>query len=92
VIPNGFSPNHDGINDHYVIIHPYNTIADLQVFNRWGNIVYKNTNYQNDWDGKGIGNFLGQDVLDGTYYYIIKVIDKSTQQTRQFVGYLTLKR
>ncbi len=74
-IPEGFSPNNDGVNDRFVIIKPYGTIIDLEIFNRWGNVVYSNSNYNNEWDGKGVNNFMGQDLVDGGYYYSIKAID-----------------
>jgi hypothetical protein len=35
------------------------------VFDRWGNIIYENTNYRNDW--------RAQDLSDGTYWYILKL-------------------
>ncbi len=92
IIPSGFSPNNDGINDNFAIIHPYNSSVSLEVFNRWGNIVYKNGNYNNEWYGKGVGNFLGQDLPAGTYYYVVNATDKSNNQVSNFVGYLTLKR
>jgi gliding motility-associated-like protein len=76
-VPEGFSPNNDGIHDKLVIIRPYNTIIDISVFNRWGNVVYSNSNYQNDWDGKGTGNFAGKDLIDGGYYYTIKVVEEN---------------
>lgn len=92
IIPSGFSPNNDGINDNFAIIHPFNSSISLEVFNRWGNIVYKNGNYNNEWYGKGVGNFLGQDLPAGTYYYVVNATDKSNNQVSNFVGYLTLKR
>ncbi|MFN6397603.1 MAG: gliding motility-associated C-terminal domain-containing protein, partial [Bacteroidota bacterium] len=39
----------------------------VNVFNRYGNVVYKNDNYQNTWDG----TYNGKPVPDGTYYYVI---------------------
>ena len=47
------------------------------VFNRYGSQVYKNDNYQNNWDGK----YEGKPVPDGTYYYVItyKLINGVTQ-------------
>jgi gliding motility-associated-like protein len=52
VIPKGFSPNGDGINDTFVIgglySYPRNSI---EIYNRWGNLVYETQNYQNDWNG-----------------------------------------
>lgn len=62
LIPNAVTPNGDGKNDLFVIqgLENYDS-ADLTIFNRWGNEVYRNRNYQQNWDGAG--------VSDGTYYY-----------------------
>ena len=92
VIPGGFSPNADGINDRFEIIRPTTTSISLEIYNRWGNVVYKISDYKNDWRGKGTGNFLGQDLPDGTYYYIVNATDKTNNQVRNYVGFLTLKR
>ena len=94
VIPTGFSPNRDGINDYFVINKPFNTTIQLEVFNRWGNLVYKLSDYQNTWDGRGNqpGNILGDDLTDGTYYYVVNAINNIDGSARRFVGYITLKR
>ena len=90
-IPEGFSPNRDGVNDRFVIIKPYGTILELEVFNRWGNIVYTNSNYNNEWDGRGTNNFLGQELLDGGYYYTLKA--KSPNGNVQiFKGFVLIQR
>jgi len=91
LIPEGFSPNYDGINDKFIIIKPYDVTIDLEVFNRWGNIVYKSTNYKNDWDGKGTNNFIGQDLINGGYYYVIKASNYNGG-TKVFNGYVIIQR
>jgi len=69
-LSSGFSPNGDGTNDNYVIPgldqHPENT---FKVFNRWGNIVYNITNYNNEWFGQ---NNNGEPLPDGTYFVIFE--------------------
>jgi gliding motility-associated-like protein len=65
-IPEGFSPNGDGRNDLFVI----NGLEEfpgssVQIFNRWGQVVFESNNYQNNWDGK--------DAVDGTYFYVLKL-------------------
>ncbi|HAH25927.1 MAG TPA: hypothetical protein DCL77_19575, partial [Prolixibacteraceae bacterium] len=69
---NGFSPNGDGQNDNWNIpvlnYYPVNTVL---IINRWGSEVWKGINYNNKdivWTGK---NMKGEDMPDGTYYYII---------------------
>ncbi|WP_425290782.1 gliding motility-associated C-terminal domain-containing protein [Spirosoma linguale] len=91
-IPEGFSPNGDGINDRFVIkLVPASVTVQLEVFNRWGHLVYQNTNYQNDWDGtanQGISVADSKNELpDGTYYYQIRLSDG-----REYVRFLTLAR
>ncbi|MFC6997202.1 invasin domain 3-containing protein [Rufibacter roseus] len=71
-IPEGFSPDGDGDNDVFVIYGAEQLRVSLKVFNRWGDIVYENSLYKNDWNGvanKGV--VLGNKLPDGTYFYII---------------------
>jgi len=93
LIPEGFSPNGDDYNDRFEIIHATILRLEIEVFNRWGNSVYKNKDYKNDWDGKGTGNFLGKDLPDGTYYCTYKAINISTgENSINGVKYITLRR
>ncbi len=87
-IPGGFSPNHDGINDYFVIENAANAHIQLEIYNRWGNRIYKSSNYRNEWNGKTTeGVHIGEDVPVGTYYYIIKIDGKSKK-----AGPLTITR
>jgi gliding motility-associated-like protein len=68
-VMNAFTPNGDGINDRWLVTNGAactNQIV-VKVFNRYGNEVYSNENYQNNWDG----TYKGKPVPDGTYYYVI---------------------
>jgi gliding motility-associated-like protein len=92
-IPDAFSPNQDQFNEYFIITHSDLVSVDIEVFNRWGNSVYKSTNYKNDWNGKGTGNFLGNDLPAGTYYCIYKVINISTGEgINKGIKYITLRR
>jgi gliding motility-associated-like protein len=90
-IPEGFSPNNDGIDDTWIIRRPMGTKVSVWVINRWGNEVYKNMNYNNDWRGKGIANILGEDLPEGTYYYIVHGTDVDGK-LQKLAGSLTIKR
>jgi uncharacterized repeat protein (TIGR01451 family)/gliding motility-associated-like protein len=85
LIPTGFSPNEDGIHDYFKIkcIEKYPE-ATLEVFNRWGNLVYKKEKYGNVdqwgeaeawWGGYSNRNLnLGKEKLPpGTYFFILKL-------------------
>jgi gliding motility-associated-like protein len=90
-IPEGFSPNNDGIDDTWNIIKPFGSKVAVKVFNRWGNEVFRSDDYKNDWRGKGVANFLGEDVPEGTYYYIVEGTDFNGGVVR-LAGPLTIKR
>jgi gliding motility-associated-like protein len=73
VIPEGFSPNEDGLNDRFEILgleqYPYN---ELRVFNVNGNEVYRMAGYDNSWDGTSASNLnKGGRLPTGTYYYAL---------------------
>lgn len=77
-IPSSFTPNGDGFNDNWVIRNAYLfQECRLQVFNKWGNIVYETTGYNDPWDGK----FQGEVLPSGTYYYIFKTRPESEEKT-----------
>ena len=91
-IPEGFSPNDDGINDRFVIRDvPAGLTVQLEVFNRWGHRVFSSTDYKNDWDGtanQGIrANDNGAGLPDGTYFYVVKMSDG-----REFIRFMTIAR
>jgi len=68
VVPNAFSPNGDGINDtwkiKYLDTYPG---ATVDVYSRYGQLVFHSNGYQTEWDG----TINGQPLTVGTYYYII---------------------
>jgi gliding motility-associated-like protein len=67
-VPNSFSPNGDGINDYWVIggLDTYPESV-TEVFNRYGQLVFRSVGYPKPWDG----SFNGSPLPAGTYYYII---------------------
>ncbi|WP_276349121.1 Ig-like domain-containing protein [Daejeonella sp. JGW-45] len=87
-VPQGFTPNNDGINDFLVIQNTMNQKVAIEVFNRWGNRVYKSVDYKNNWSGQCTeGVFIGQDIPDGTYFYVVVIADKD-----KYIGSLTVQR
>jgi gliding motility-associated-like protein len=73
-IPEGFSPNGDGINDLFVIRgilnYPDNAIV---IYNRWGNKVFEASPYLNTWDGTSMFGLRvgGNELPVGTYFYVL---------------------
>lgn len=84
-VPSGFTPNRDGRNDTWTIpglaLYPD---ALVQVFNRYGEIVYQTKDYNSrPWDGK----YKGTDQPNGVFVYIIQLNDA---QKRMLKGYVTI--
>lgn len=86
-VPNTITPNGDGANDYLVI----SALAgfpgsSIEIFNRWGGLVYASSDYQNDWDGTHQGT--GEALPDGTYFYLLRLSDG----LQVFKGYTTIMR
>jgi len=83
----GFSPNGDGMNDVFTIQNiesfPDNSI---EIFNRWGNRVFRKEKYDNTWGGS-FDNVL---LPDGTYFYLLRVMVEGKQEVRS--GYVEIIR
>ncbi|MGK0430390.1 MAG: gliding motility-associated-like protein, partial [Psychroserpens sp.] len=82
----------DGVNDVFVIDcienYPNNSI---EIYNRWGNVVYETKEYNNDFDGTSNGRSVlsqGDKLPVGTYYYVIDLGDGSEPR----VGWLYINR
>jgi gliding motility-associated-like protein len=88
VIPNTFTPNGDNVHDTWKI----NNIflfpdASIQIFDRWGRIVYKvDGGYDNNWHGTDLN---GHDLPVDTYYYII---DLKVKNSSPIAGNVTIIR
>jgi gliding motility-associated-like protein len=84
-IYNTFTPNGDGINDLWNIPELNNYPgATVNIFDRYGHLLYYSIGYPNPWDG----TFNGKKLSVGTYYYIID--PKNGLKT--LAGYVTLIR
>jgi len=110
-IPDGFSPNSDNINDYFKItislydggsfyseldFKEFYPNAKMEVFNRWGNMVYEKDNYGNTdmwgsdeawWDGSSNkGLTIGNEKLpSATYFYIIYLNDGKSEPKAGYI-------
>lgn len=69
VIPNVFSPNGDGINDTWLPSGEF-AVANAQIWNRWGNLVFVGNVARGGWDGR---TPAGMRCNDGTYFYVLEI-------------------
>lgn len=71
-IPNVFTPNDDGVNDIWEIVNiEMFPAAEVNVFNRWGQLLFTSKGYTEPWDGRYRGHF----VPAGTYLYVIDLFN-----------------
>jgi len=89
VVPEGFSPNADGVNDTFSIpnIEQYENF-ELKVFNRLGSVVYETTasNYEEFAGIPNSGLNSGDGLLPvGTYFYVIKYNDSAIEDVASWV-------
>jgi gliding motility-associated-like protein len=84
-IPTLITPNGDPYNE-YFLIRGIETlgITNLIIYDRRGVQVYKDDNYENDWNGL---NKNGMKLPDDTYFYSLKL-----QNGRSASGYVVIKR
>ncbi|AWG21757.1 hypothetical protein FFWV33_09490 [Flavobacterium faecale] len=88
----GISPNGDGVNDTFIIkgieYTPNNT---LQIYNRWGILVYSKSGYDNSWGGFSDGRSTisaSVGLPEGTYFYVLEFQAEGLSKQ----GYIYLKR
>ncbi len=83
-----FTPNSDGFYDTWKVFGgTCANIVKVDVYNRWGALVYHSDKYNNDWNG----TYKGKNLPDGTYYYVINAIIIGDYQV-PFKGNVTIMR
>lgn len=83
LIPNVFSPNGDGVNDGFTVRYTGKELFRMEVFDRWGRLLYEADAQDKPWMGTDSG---GNVVNDGVYYYSVQIGDQT------YTGNITLMR
>lgn len=84
--PDGITPNADGKNDRWIIGNiDFFPECQVEVYNRWGQLMFSSKGYTDPWDGK----YEGKDLPVGTYYY---VIDLKDDRFEPYTGPITIAR
>lgn len=75
-IPEGISPNGDGINETFVVrgLESYPN-SEITIYTRAGQLIYQNPDYQNNWDGRSMNSRIEDGTLQptGTYYFVLRL-------------------
>jgi gliding motility-associated-like protein len=87
-MPNAFTPNGDGKNDIFRIKNPqFVREMKMQIFNRWGEVVFITSDSKKGWDGK----YKNREQPLGNYVWIISLID-TKGQSKTYSGNVVLIR
>ena len=87
-IPNAFSPDGDGNNDFFKVVSQGIKDFNIEIYNRWGQMVFKSNDLNNQWDG----NFKDKPMPSGSYIYKIKTSDFGTNNEYLESGTIALVR
>lgn len=86
-VPNTFTPNEDTRNDQFLVIGRGIRLFNIQIFNRWGNLIFQSNDLSQGWDG----NFMGRPAQDGIYSWILTTTSNQGQ-LRVKAGQISLLR
>ncbi|MBW2961508.1 gliding motility-associated C-terminal domain-containing protein [Mesonia aestuariivivens] len=85
-IPDGFSPNADGVNDQFEITGLDNSNSyDLKIYQRNGRKIYEGNSNSEPWNGK----FEGYNLPVGTYFYVLEI---KTPISKKYEGWVYLNK
>ncbi len=78
ILTNVFSPNNDGMNDAFTNHVKNAQSMELVILNRWGNVVFQTDSADDTWSGDD--QSTGLPCVEGTYFYKLRIIDKTNQE------------
>jgi gliding motility-associated-like protein len=76
-VPNAFTPNNDGKNDHLYPLNAYKAVnLEFNIFNRYGQLIFHTTDWTRHWDGTVNGLLQAT----GVYVWTLRYSDRDTGQ------------
>ncbi|MEZ4850220.1 MAG: gliding motility-associated C-terminal domain-containing protein [Bacteroidia bacterium] len=86
-IPNAFTPNNDGHNDLFIINGGFFQSFQMDIFNRWGELIFSTQSIENPWDG----TYKGRPAPEGVYVFRMQAVDADGRLTQR-AGSVTVLR
>ena len=86
-IPNAFTPNGDGLNDTFYPVMRGVKQFELQIFDRWGALIFASNSPTNVWDG----TFKGQECKQDVYNYKLVLLNVKREE-KVYTGSIMLYR
>nr|WP_294857999.1 PKD domain-containing protein [uncultured Fluviicola sp.] len=87
-VPNTFTPNHNGTNETFFALGVNIRDFQLEIFNRWGELIYTGDALSQMWDGM----YAGLPSPDGVYTWKIEYSEMLSDLRHQLVGHVNLLR
>lgn len=87
-LPNVFTPDDDGLNDRFVAKGPKVFNFEMEVYSRWGVLIFSTNDNFNGWDGK----INDQNAPEGTYIYKIYFEDAEGRKYDQSGSMLLMRK
>lgn len=85
-VPNAFTPNNDGINDQFKALKTNITRLHIDIFDRWGEIIYTSDDVDFEWDATCKGRQVQADV------YVYRIEGEGTEKPFVLIGSVTVVR
>lgn len=86
-IPTAFTPNGDGLNDLMMVEGVEVSDFQLQIYNRWGELVFATTDQTLGWDG----TFKGKPAPQGAYHYFVEGTDERGNKIKKTGNFVLLR-
>jgi gliding motility-associated-like protein len=87
--PSGFTPNGDGLNDFWIPVMTGIASFRLEIFNKWGDVIYTTTDVDRPWMGEAYG---GDHYVPNDLYHFRVTTKDLAQRTREFSGSFLMTR
>jgi gliding motility-associated-like protein len=86
--PTAFTPNGDNLNDVFNVYGQYITKFEMNIFNRWGELMFTTNLLDQGWDG----NYRGSPMPEGTYTFVADIKDQAGRSFTKSGSVLLLRR
>jgi gliding motility-associated-like protein len=86
--PTAFTPNGDNLNDHFNVFGQYITDFEMNIFNRWGELLFTTRALDQGWDGL----YKGNPMPEGTYTFVADITDLAGRTFKKSGSVLLLRK
>ena len=86
--PTGFTPNGDNLNDLFNVYGQYIVDFEMNIFNRWGELLFTTSDLEQGWDG----SFKGNAMPEGTYTFVADITDVAGRSFRKSGTVLLIRK